>query len=64
MALGAFRRAISLMRTEWRYLMALRSVTSLLLGFSLAGAGPAAAQAPQDAASNPPQHRRHQNRLP
>lgn len=47
--------AISLMRTEWRYLMALRSVTSLLLGLSLAAAGSAAAQAPQDAASNPAQ---------
>jgi len=31
--------------------MALRSVTSLLLGFSLAAAGSAAAQAPQDAAT-------------
>jgi hypothetical protein len=31
--------------------MALRSVTSLLLGFSLAAAGSAAAQAPQDAAA-------------
>jgi len=33
--------------------MALRSVTSLLLGFSLAAAGSAAAQASQDAASTP-----------
>jgi hypothetical protein len=33
--------------------MALRSVTSLLLGFSLAAAGSAAAQAPQDAAATP-----------
>ncbi len=33
--------------------MALRSVTSLLLGFSLAAAGAAAAQAPQDAAATP-----------
>jgi type IV secretion system protein VirB10 len=41
------------MRIEWRYLMALRSVTSLLLGFSLAAAGSAAAQAQQDAAANP-----------
>ena len=38
---------------EWRYLMALRSVTSLLLGFSLAAAGSAAAQAPQDATAKP-----------
>src|ERR1700739_305943 len=40
---------------EWRLLMALRSVTSLLLGFSLAAVGSAVAQAQQDATSSPTQ---------